>query len=673
MSRTLLGIIGALSGLLLLVGLTFSRAATEIGQFRFVNGTEPKTLDPQMMTGEPEARLCAMLFEGLTRREAKTLHPVPGVAESWDISPDGLTYTFHLRSDARWTDGHPVTAADFVFGWTRLLEPKSPSEYGYILFPVRHAEAFSTFEGHAAALEGPIAAALKALVDSNPEGLDAAKWQRFLVKNKVFDPLKTDTAQVMVGLLGRRQGSVTRDELRAFAAGCHVTALRLRAEAKHASAHFGVDEGVFVRDARTLVVEMRAPTPYFLEITAFHSAMPAPRWAVDAHPNDWFLPPHLVSNGPFSIRRWLVNNHIQFERSNTYWGKSDVHLKSVDALSLESETTALNLYLTGDVDWLPDTYPKDLSDELKGRADFYKTPGMAVYFYRLNSTRPPFNDRRVREAVNLAIDRSLITDQVLGLGQLPAATFVPPGLGTYRSPETGIRLDVDRARALLAEAGYPSGKGFPEVGILYNTSGQHKKIAEAIADQLKRHLGIAVNAYNQEWQSYLDTVRNGDYAMSRAAWVGDYADPNTFLDMWTTNGGNNETGFSSPLYDRLITAAADVSSFLQAPESILGDLGDAAAIRAEIARVNTAPSPDARLAALASTRLALLREAEGVLVRKEFPIVPVYFYVVSGLLRPNVRGFYTTLEFPDGSRAPNLMSLHPLRDVWLEPGTERTP
>jgi oligopeptide transport system substrate-binding protein len=274
--------------------------------------------------------------------------------------------------------------------------------------------------------------------------------------------------------------------------------------------------------------------------------------------------------------------------------------------------------------------------------------------------------------VNLAIDRSIITEQVLGLGQPVATTVVPPGLADYSPPETGIRLDVARARALLAEAGYRDGKGFPEAGILYNTSGQHKKIAEAVADQLRRNLGIQVTAYNQEWQAYLDATRSGAYTMARAGWHGDYADPNTFLDMWTTNGGNNQTGFSSPLYDRLIAAAADVGAFMKDPEPVLGGLDAPAPINALIAVCRAAESPGDKLAGFAKLRLALLREAEGLLVRKEFPIVPLYFYVVSGFLRPGVHGFYTTLEAPDGTTTPNTQDLHPLRGVWIEPSAGRT-
>ncbi|HEX7670131.1 MAG TPA: ABC transporter substrate-binding protein, partial [Polyangiaceae bacterium] len=302
---------------------------------------------------------------------------------------------------------------------------------------------------------------------------------------------------------------------------------------------------------------------------------------------------------------------------------------------------------------------------LRHRSDFYATPGLAVYYYRFNTKRPPFDDKRVRLAVNLAIDRKLLVEQVLGLGQIPAYTFVPPGMAGYEAPPTAIRYDVPRARALLAEAGFPNGKGLPSVGILYNTDGQHKKIAEEIAEELRRNLGMDVRAYNQEWQSYQATTRAGDYDLARAAWVGDYTDPNTFLDLWVTGGGNNQTGFGSSRYDRLIRTAADMSAFIEAPEPLLADLAHPEAVREAVNATRAATEPAARLAALARARLLLLREAEAILVGEELPIMPLYFYVVSGLIHPNVRGFYSTLEFEDGKRSPNFQDIHPLRDLFI--------
>jgi oligopeptide transport system substrate-binding protein len=675
MDRTLLGLLTAFAGALLVVGLTFSRTVDTPADFRFSNQSEPKTLDPQLMTGQPEGRIAEAIFEGLTRRDPKTMRPLPGSAERWEISPDGKCYTFHIRGDARWTDGRPVTAHDFVYAWKRLLEPALASEYAYIVFPLRYAEALNTFDGYADALGSAVPQALAALVHEHPGGVTASDWQAFLAKHHVHDPLRRETAPDVVSLLSRREGSVTRDDIERLVSKLPSASARLREEARDARAHFGVDAGVFAKDDRTLVVELRAPTPYFLEITSFHSTYPTPRWVTEAkgRGDDWFLPEHIVTNGPFRLKRWLVNDHIRLERSESYWGRDEVRLKAIDAFSLTNETTTLNLYLTGALDWLPDHYPKDLSAELRQRPDFYAEPGLMVYYYRFNTKRPPFDDKRVRLAINLAVDRKLIVEQVLGLGQIPAQTFVPPGMAGYEPPPTAIHYDVPRGKALLAEAGYPDGKGFPAIGILYNTDGQHKKIAEEIAEELRRNLGIDVRAYNQEWQSYQATVRAGDYAMARAGWIGDYADPNTFLDLWVTNGGNNQTGFGSPLYDRLVRTAADMSAFIEAPEPLLAELAHPEGVRRAVEVTRAATEPSDRLAWLARTRMLLLREAEGILVGDELPILPLYFYVVSGLVRPSVRGFYATLHFDDGTTAPNLQDLHPLRDLWMGEGSKAPP
>lgn len=670
MYRTLIGVLAAFGVALSIVGLTFSASVDKVAAFRFINGTEPKTLDPHIATGQPEGRIVSALFEGLTRFDAKTLHPAPGVAESWTISGDGKTYTFRLRHDARWSDGHPVLARDFVYSWKRLLEPSLGSEYAYILYAVRYAEELNTFEGHADALKDKIMPALQKFSEANATGVDAKTWQRFLAETNANDPLRHAGDARVEELLTRRSGRVEARDLSYFREAMVRAEQTLRKGAGEARAHFGVDGGIFAPDDYTVVVELDAPTPYFLEITSFHSTLPVPRWIVErpGRSHDWFLPEYIVSNGPFTLKRWLVNDRIRLERNDLYWGKREVRSPSIDVLAMENSTTSLNLYLTGEVDWLPDNhYPMDLVDQLKKRSDFYRNAALTVYYYRFNTTRPPLTDARVRQALNLAVDRKLIVDDVLGLGQIPAYTFVPPGLAGYDPPETGIRFDVPRARALLAEAGYPGGRGFPEIGILYNTLETHKKIAEVIADQLRRNLGIRVNAYNQEWQSYQATVQSMDYTIARAGWVGDYNDPNTFLDMWVTNGGNNSTGFSSPLYDRLIRLAADVRSLVDSDaEPLLLQLKKPDDVRRALAKARTASDEKAKLAALFDLRMRLFREAEAILFQDQFPIMPIYFYVVSGLVRPKVRGLYNTLIYEDGSTAPNMQDVHPLRDIWVE-------
>jgi oligopeptide transport system substrate-binding protein len=395
-----------------------------------------------------------------------------------------------------------------------------------------------------------------------------------------------------------------------------------------------------------------------------------PRWLIeDPKVRDrWFFADTLVSNGPYVLGRWVVNDHMRLEKSPTYWGRDEVRSERVDVMATEGLTTTLNLYLTGALDWLPKNYPQELAPVLRKRADFYAEPGLVVYFYRFNTTRPPLDDPRVRKALSLAIDRELITTQVLGLGQLPAYTFVPPGLPGYTPPASALRHDVPQARRLLAEAGYPDGKGFPRIGILYNTSEDHKRLADVVADQLRRALGIEISAYNQEWQSYLRTTRAVDYEIARAGWIGDYVDPNTFLDMWVTNGANNYTGYSSPLYDRLIQQAGDVALLVRDPESTLAAAREPEALRALLAALARGSASERRVTR-ERLRMQLFKEAEAILFNDAFPIIPVYFYVNGGLIRDTVRGFTTSRVLPDGQKEINAQDLHPLREMWVARGT----
>ena len=664
MRRNLISALLVLLAALFVVGLTLSRSSRGRADFAFVNGTEPKTLDPNVMTGEPEGRIAQELFEGLTRLEARSLEPVPGAAESWEITPDGKTYTFHMRPSARWSDGHPVTADDFVYSWRRMQEPALGSEYAYIMHVMRFAEAYNTHAAQADALQGPIVKALDELSAKYHGVVPAAAVREFDTKQSLHGVLKGTPNPKLSEFLLRTNRDLSQSELVELRRELKTEGARRRALHDEAVRHFGLDAGVYAKDDHTLVVELVAPTPYFLELTAFHPFYPVPRWAVERSPHAWFLPGSIVGNGPFLLADWRVGDRIRLERSPTYWGRDAVKLASAEALATENMTTALNLYLTGEVDWLPhNTYPVDLSPDLKKRPDFYVGPALIAYFYRINSTKKPFNDVRVRRALNLAIDREQITRDVLLLGQLPATHFVPPGIRGYVPPATGIGYDVAQARKLLAEAGFPDGKGFPKFGILYNTLEAHKKLAEVVADQLHRNLNLEVSAYNQEWQSYLESERALNYDLSRGGWVGDYEDPNTFLDIWVTNGGNNRTGWGNLVYDRLIEAAANVETFLAGPAFLLEHAHDPATLKQLAEQVQTSGDAAQRLDALAKLRMALLAEAERILINDEYPVIPLYFYVISGLVKPNVGGFYADLVGADGQTRSNLRDLHPLRSI----------
>ena len=443
MRRTLISAFLVLVAALLVVGLTLSRSTRGRAQLRFVNGAEPKTLDPHLATGEPEHRITEAVFEGLARLDSRSLEPAPGVAASWDITPDGKQYTFHLRQSARWSDGRPVTAHDFTYSWRRLQDPVIGAEYAYIMHMVRYAEARNTYGAQATALKGPVLKALDELLTRFPTAVPKRAILDFDKALDLHATLKGTPNPKLRAFMMRKDEDATASELRELRSELLAEGARRGELYREAEKHFGVDAGVYAQDDHTLVVELVAPTPYFLELTAFYPFYPVPRWAVERSSRDWFLPGKIVGNGPYELVEWRVGDHIRLERSPTYWGKSEVKLASIDALALENMTTALNLYLTGEVDWLPHGYyPQELGADLKLSADFYVGPALIAYLYRINCTRKPFDDARVRKALNLAIDRDQITKSVLLMGQTSATHVVPPGMRGYEQPASLISYDV---------------------------------------------------------------------------------------------------------------------------------------------------------------------------------------------------------------------------------------
>ncbi|HEY1065940.1 MAG TPA: peptide ABC transporter substrate-binding protein, partial [Pirellulales bacterium] len=372
--------------------------------------------------------------------------------------------------------------------------------------------------------------------------------------------------------------------------------------------------GVKAPDPHTLVVTLINPTPYFRELTAFYTLAPVNRKCVEQFGSPaWTKPENLVVNGPFKLEFRRIRDRIRLVKNPTYWDQENVKLDVVDVLAIQSEQTALNMYLSGKADWTP-YVPTYVIPDLRKRPDFQPKPFLSTYFYRVNTTREGLKDRRVRQALSMALDRNDVL-KITEAGEVPAFAIVPPGMPGYTSPQS-LPFDVAKAKQLLAEAGYPEGRGFPRIEILYNNNDAHRVIAEVLQNQWKRNLGIQVDLKNQEWASYLEAQRSLAYSVARAGWVGDFNDPMTFLDLWMSNNPNNETGWKNPEYDRLINDA------LKEPDE--------------------------------AKRLALLQQAEGIFV-EELPAIPIYFYVDKNLVRPYVKGFYH-----------NLLDLHPLQSISID-------
>ena len=581
--------------------------------FTFVNPAEPKSLDPAMVTGLLESRIITCLFEGLTTYDPKTCQPLPGMAESWDISSDKLTYTFHLRPNAKWSDGSPVTAQDFHWSHRRLLDPMTASEYAYQLWYVKNGRKYTT---------GRVDVGDPVEIEMNEFAADALPFAR----NKVLKGRLISVAPPYADkpaddeseeAAPKRKYVVESDgQRRTFEPG----------EGPNGCKQVLIDfeqVGCKALDDHTYQMTLDNPTPYLLELTGMFPLFPVnPKCFETYGYPGWVKTENIVTNGPFLVASRKIRERIRMVKNPDYWDQANVKVNTIDAMVVESDTTALNIYLTGGAEWIqtvPATIVKQLLAEYP--LDLQPMPTFQLYFYRINVTRPPLNNPLVRKALAMAINKREIVEGVTRAGEVPARSFVPPVIKRYepfQDYETALAGDFnpDEARRLLAKAGFPGGRGFPKMSILYNSNETHQKIAELIQRQWKENLGIDFEPENQEWNAYLSAERKLQYWVDRAGWVGDYIDPNTFLDMFVTGGGNNRTGWGNPRYDQLIADAAR-----------------------EI-------DP--------KRRVRILHNAEAILM-DELPIIPLYYFVATNMVRPYVHGFYG-----------NVLDDHPLKWISID-------
>ena len=535
-NRIILGATVALTSIILAgcgSGTKKNAAGENLKILKITVGSEPEDVDPHVVTGVPEHHIIAALTEGLVAEDPVDLHPVPGVAEKWEVSEDGKIYTFHIRENAKWSNGDPVTANDFAKSYKRILTPALASKYAYMLFVMEGAEDYST--------------------------------------GKLKDFSKV---------------------------------------------------GVKAQDERTLQISLNAPTPYFLSLLNHYTWFPVHIATVEKHDgmtkrgSGWTKPENFVGNGPFILKSWQLGRKLVVEKSSTYWDAKTTKLDEIHFFAIELETTQENAFRAGQLHNIYNlhidkvaTYKKEHDDELRIK------PHLASYFYRFNVNKKPCDDVRVRKALAMAIDRESIVKNVTKGEQLASTFFTPPGVAGYTA-RARFKEDIEEAQKLLAEAGYPNGEGFPSLELLYNTTEGHRIIAEAIQQMWKKNLNINVTLQNQEWKVYLDRQREMDYQISRAGWTGDYPDPNTFLDMWTSWSQQNQTGWADPKYDELIRKAA----------------------------VTKDPS----------TRLEVFQEAEEILM-DQLPIIPIYIYTRVYALHPAVKNWHA-----------NILDHHPWKHIDLD-------
>lgn len=387
--------------------------------------------------------------------------------------------------------------------------------------------------------------------------------------------------------------------------------------------------GVTVLDDLTLRVELTNPTPYFLQLLDHYSTFPVHRPTIEKHgkPHEtytgWARPGNLVGNGAFVLDEWRLNRHVIVSKSDTYWDADRVKLNKIKFYPIDLRTVEERMFRAGQL--------HNTDEAAIERLPFYREnypqrvkidPYLGTYLYRINTTKEGLNDVRVRKALAMTVDRDTLIRQVLNGIFTPAYSVTPPGLLGYQPPKT-FEYNPEEARRLLAQAGYPNGEGFPTFELQYNTHDQHRKVAIAIQQMWKKELNIDVRLQNKDWKVYLDDESSGNFEISRGGWIGDYVDPNTFLDMWTSDSGVNRTRWKNKTYDDLVLK--------QAPE---------AQSQAE--------------------RFALFYKAEEMLLN-DMPFIPIYTYSSSHFRHESVQGIPS-----------NLMNYYNFRYVSLDPNWDET-
>lgn len=518
--------------------------------------SEPQSIDPALNSAVDGAIMLGHMFEGLMKwKDSGVETPgsdgtctnaelTEGQAESYEkvVNDDGtVTYTFKIRSDARWSDGKPVTAGDFVYSWQRLVTPETAADYNYMIDSVVNAN------------------------------------------------------EIMAGDMDPTELAVSAP------------------------------------DDSTFVVTLTSDLPYFLEVCAFPATFPVRQDVTtkeDGTPNDqWtFDVASYLSNGPYKLTAWNHNSEIVMEPNEQYYDVANLGPDKITFKLMDDQNAMLSGFNSGELDFIEDVPQAELPS-LIASGDLKIVDYIGTYYVCYQTQKAPFDDPRVRQAFTLAVDRTFIVDKVTQAGQVPANGFVPAGVydaagstgddfrtvgGAYYSIEGdadySYEANCEKARELLAEAGYPNGENFPVVEYLYNTSDAHKAVAEALQNMWETELGVKVTLNNQEWAVFLQTRKDGNYSIARNGWIADYNDPMSFLDMWLTGGGNNDAQYANADYDAKIQEAKNTT--------------DPAA------------------------RMQLVHEAENIIMGQDWALNPLYFYTQKYMLSDRVGGmFYTPLGY----------------------------
>ena len=371
-------------------------------------------------------------------------------------------------------------------------------------------------------------------------------------------------------------------------------------------------------DDKTFVVTITSDLPYFTEICAFPATFPVREDIVSD--SQWtYSPDTYISNGAYKMTSRVTNSEIVMEPNEYYYNVDSLGPQKITFKLMDDANAMLSGFNSGELDFI-ETMPTDEVAGLLASGDLKIVDYIGTYYVCFQTQKAPFDNPLVREAFTLAVDRTYIVQQITQTGQVEAGGFVPAGVydaegatgddfrtvgGDYYKPtDADYEANCERARELLAEAGYPDGKDFPVVTYLYNTDDSHKAVAEALQNMWQTVLGVTVQLDNQEWATFLQTRKDGDYSIARNGWIADYNDPMSFLDMWLTGGGNNDAQYSNPDYDALIQQA----------------------------KAATDPAE----------RMELMHQAENLIIGQDYALCPLYFYTQKYMLADGIQGMYYT-------------------------------
>ncbi|MCY7344948.1 MAG: peptide ABC transporter substrate-binding protein [Pyrinomonadaceae bacterium] len=626
-------------------------AAPTDNVLRYITGSEPESLDPAFGTGQPEARIYMALYEGLLEYHPKTMEPIPAIAENWEISADGTEYLFHLRKNAKFSNGEPITAKDFVYTFRRALSPELASRNANLGYYIKYAEAYNSGGSFVKGADG-----------------------QFLLKK---DFAKTDDSQASDTPAGKTDGKVENaptnfgtptefqkninapdrltvksDEKERAKDLAADPQLKAAVEGKELVPVKAEDLGVEAVDDDTLRLKLYQSAPYFIQLLPHQLFRVVNRSAIEKSGKDWQRVENIVTSGAFNLTEHYPYDKLVVVKNENYWDAANVHLDSIEFYPLEELTTMMNLYKSGRVDALYNhTVPAAWLDEVRQFKDEYMDhPEVANEYYSLSVKKPPMDNLKVRQAFSLAIDRFALAK--FRKTPKPLSNFTPDGIFpkydearkkvfgeklkaenvTVEEWSKGRLFDAEKARKLMTEAGFPvtkSGSGwscptFPvdKVTLSYNTAESNKAVAEFNQAQWKQNLGITIPIKNMEWKTFLPFRSGVEYqGFTRNAWVGDYMDPFTFLNLFYSPSNDGATGWWEPKYDALLNSA------------------------------NRELDSQKRLEMLATAEFQVLQEQL---------VIPLVTQATNWIKKPYVKGMY-----------PNPGTLHAWKFVYIEPDANK--